>query len=58
MAKHYDTILGNRPQGFRAGGLVVRDGKILLMHQILGDEDFYTLPWEHLGERRNPGRNM
>ena len=49
MAKHYDTILESRPQGFRAGGLVVRDGKILLMHQIVGDEEFYTIPggtWE------------
>jgi 8-oxo-dGTP diphosphatase len=49
MEKQYDTILNARNQGFRAGGLIVKDGKILLMHQILGDEDFYTLPggtWE------------
>ena len=49
MAKHYDTILENRSQGFRAGGLIIKDGKILLMHQIVGDENFYTLPggtWE------------
>lgn len=49
MTKHYDTIMENRNQGFRAGGLIVKEGKVLLMHQILGDEDFYTLPggtWE------------
>jgi len=49
MSKHYDTILENKPQGFRSGGLVVKDGKILLMHQIVKGEDFYTLPggsWE------------
>ena len=43
------TILNNRNQGFRAGGIVVKDGKILLMHQIVKGEDFYTLPggsWE------------
>jgi 8-oxo-dGTP diphosphatase len=53
-------ILENRNQGFRAGAVVIKDGKILLMHQYLGPrpqegkgaEDFYTLPggsWE-LGE--------
>ncbi len=48
-------ILENRNKGFRAGGVVIKDGKILLMHQFLGprgekgEEDFYTLPggsWE------------
>jgi ADP-ribose pyrophosphatase YjhB (NUDIX family) len=48
-------ILENRNKGFRAGALVIKDGKILLMHQFLGprdgkgEEDFYTLPggsWE------------
>ncbi len=49
MPKHYDTILENRNQGFRAGALIIKDGKILLMHQMLPNEDFYTLPggsWE------------
>lgn len=49
MTKKWDTILENRNQGFRAGALIVKDRKVLLMHQILGDEDFYTLPggtWE------------
>jgi len=43
------TILNNRSQGFRAGGIVVKDNKVLLMHQIVKGEDFYTLPggsWE------------
>ncbi|MFA5776705.1 MAG: hypothetical protein WC988_04090 [Patescibacteria group bacterium] len=44
MTKHHDNILENRSQGFRAGALVLKDGQILLMHQILGDKDFYTLP--------------
>lgn len=50
-------ILENRNKGFRAGAVVIKDGKILLMHQYLGPrpqegkgpEDFYTLPggsWE------------
>jgi len=49
MPKHYDTILQNRSQGFRAGALVIKDNKVLLMHQIFNGEDFYTLPggtWE------------
>jgi len=47
------TILNNRSQGFRAGGIVVKDNKVLLMHQIVKGEDFYTLPggsWEE-GEK-------
>ena len=51
------VILENRNKGFRAGALIIKDGKILLMHQYLGPreqedkggEDFYTLPggsWE------------
>ncbi len=47
------TLLNNRNQGFRAGGIVVKDNKVLLMHQIVKGEDFYTLPggsWE-LGEK-------
>ncbi|KKT26713.1 MAG: MutT/nudix family protein [candidate division WWE3 bacterium GW2011_GWA1_43_94] len=49
------VILENRNKGFRAGGIVIKDGKILLMRQFLGprdgkrEEDFYTLPggsWE------------
>jgi len=49
------TILENRNNGFRAGAVVIKDNKILLMHQFLGPrenkgaEDFYTLPggsWE------------
>jgi 8-oxo-dGTP diphosphatase len=54
------VILENRNKGFRAGAVIVKDGKILLMHQYLGPreqegkgaEDFYTLPggsWE-IGE--------
>lgn len=51
------VILENRNKGFRAGAVIVKEGKILLMHQYLGPreiegkgaEDFYTLPggsWE------------
>ncbi len=51
------VILENRNKGFRAGAVIVKDEKILLMHQYLGPrkhegkgaEDFYTLPggsWE------------
>ena len=43
------TILNNRNQGFRAGGIVTKDDRVLLMHQIVKGEDFYTLPggsWE------------
>jgi len=46
------TILQNRPQGFRASGIVIRDKKILLMRQICRGEEFYNLPgggWE-IGE--------
>jgi len=48
-------ILENRNKGFRAGAVLIKDGKILLMHQFLGPrdgkgaEDFYTIPggsWE------------
>ena len=53
-------ILENRNRGFRAGAVLIKDGKILLMHQYIGPrpqegkgaEDFYALPggsWE-LGE--------
>jgi len=41
------TILENRSRGFRAGGIVIKDGKILLMRQIVRDEAFYTLPGGH-----------
>jgi ADP-ribose pyrophosphatase YjhB (NUDIX family) len=44
-----DTILTNRSGGFRAGGIVIKDGKMLFMHQIVNGEDFYTIPggsWE------------
>jgi len=43
-------ILENRNKGFRAGAVLIKDGKILLMHQFLGPrdgkeaEDFYTVP--------------
>jgi len=30
------VILENRNKGFRAGGIVIKDGKILLMRQFLG----------------------
>ena len=54
------VILENRNKGFRAGAVIVKDEKILLMNQYLGPreqegkgaEDFYTLPggsWE-IGE--------
>jgi 8-oxo-dGTP diphosphatase len=49
MTKQYDTILKNRNKGFRAGAIIVKNQKVLLMHQILNGEDFYTLPggtWE------------
>jgi len=50
MTKVYYSILNARHQGFRAGGVIIKNNKILLMHQILGKEDFYTLPggtWEN-----------
>jgi ADP-ribose pyrophosphatase YjhB (NUDIX family) len=37
-------ILENRPRGFRASGIVVKNNKILLMRQIYRGEDFYNLP--------------
>ena len=37
-------ILENRPKGFRASGVVIKDNKILLMKQIFKSEDFYNLP--------------
>lgn len=54
------VILENRNKGFRAGAVIIKDGKILLIHQYLGPrenegkgaEDFYTIPggsWE-IGE--------
>lgn len=38
------TILKDRVRGFRSSGVVIHDGKILLMHQIFRGEDFYNLP--------------
>ena len=44
-----NTILKNRPKGFRATGVVIKDNKLLIMEQIVNGEKFYTLPggtWE------------
>jgi len=44
-----DTILNNRPRGFRASGIVLKDNHILLMKQIFAGSEFYNLPggaWE------------
>lgn len=49
MSKDRETILTNRSSGFRAGGLIVKNNKLLVIRQILGDEEFYTIPggtWE------------
>lgn len=43
-------ILKNRPKGFRASGIVIKDGKILLMRQVYQGEDFYNLPGGGLEE--------
>ena len=37
-------ILENRPRGFRASGIIVKNNKISLMRQIYKGEDFYNLP--------------
>lgn len=44
-----ETILRNRPGGFRCSGIVIKEGKILLMRQVYKGEEFYSLPgggWE------------
>lgn len=38
------TIIKNKPRGFRATGIVLKDGKILLMKQVYHGEEFYNLP--------------
>jgi ADP-ribose pyrophosphatase YjhB (NUDIX family) len=43
-------ILKNRPKGFRSSGIVIKNGKILLMRQIFKGEDFYNLPGGGLEE--------
>ena len=48
-----NTILETKPGGFRAGGIIIHEGKILLMHVIReGDkpEEFYILPGGHWEE--------
>jgi ADP-ribose pyrophosphatase YjhB (NUDIX family) len=37
-------ILESRPRGFRASAVIIKNDKILLMHQIYKGEDFYNLP--------------
>lgn len=44
-----DTILSNRKDGFRAGGIIIKDYRILLIRQVLRGKEFYTIPggtWE------------
>lgn len=44
-----DTILKARKEGFRAGGIILKDDHMLFMHQVVNGEDFYTIPggsWE------------
>lgn len=38
------SILKNRPRGFRASGLVIKDNKVLLMKQTYKGEEFYNIP--------------
>lgn len=38
------SILKNRPQGFRASSVVIKDDKILLMKQTYIGEEFYNIP--------------
>lgn len=38
------SILKNRPQGFRASGVIINDDKILLMKQTYMGEEFYNIP--------------
>lgn len=38
------SILKNKPQGFRASGLIIKDNKILLMKQTYLGEEFYNIP--------------
>lgn len=38
------SILKNRPRGFRASGLIIKDNKILLMKQTYMGEEFYNIP--------------
>jgi len=44
------VILENRPRGFRASGVVIKDNKILLMKQVYQGEGFYSLPGGSLEE--------
>ncbi len=41
------VILKNRPRGFRSTGVVIDNGRLLLMKQVLKGEVFYTLPGGH-----------
>lgn len=38
------VIFDNKPYGIRAGGIVVHDGKILLIRRIRNGEEFYVFP--------------
>ncbi len=38
------SILKNRPRGFRASGLIIKDNKVLLMKQTYKGEEFYNIP--------------
>lgn len=38
------SILKNRPRGFRASGLVIKDGNVLLMKQTYNGDEFYNIP--------------
>ena len=38
------TILKNRPRGFRASAVIIKDDKVLLMKQIYKGEEFFNLP--------------
>lgn len=37
-------LFDNKPYGIRAGGIVVCDGKVLMIHRIRNDQEYYVFP--------------
>jgi 8-oxo-dGTP diphosphatase len=44
MSKQRFVIFDNKPYGLRAGGIVIHDGKILLMRRIRDGQQFHVFP--------------
>lgn len=38
------VLFDNKPYGIRAGGIVVHDNKVLMIHRIRGEQEYYVFP--------------